>query len=148
MLTPPLGGEAIARLIPHQGRMCLLDRALAWDAERILCETDSHRAPDHPLRRDGMLPVICGLELALQAMALHGALAAGEGHARAAGFVSSLREVTFAAGRLDTVAGPLRVMAVAILAETRGVIYRFRISGAAALLLRGQAAVVLPEDGR
>lgn len=144
MLTPPLGREAIAQRVPHQGRMCLLDRALSWDAERILCETDSHRMPENPLRRDGMLPAVCGLEFALQAMALHGALTADDGQTQAAGFVSSLREVILGVERLDTIVEPLRVTAEVLIAEARGFIYRFEISGAGKMLLSGQAAVILP----
>src|SRR4051812_22359137 len=123
MLTAPLGRDAIARLVPHQGAMCLLDRALGWDATTILCEVDSQASPTNPLRRDGLLPAVCGLEYALQAMALHGALRDDGGVAQRAGFVSSLREVQLDAERLDTVAGVLRVTAEALVAETRGSIY-------------------------
>lgn len=135
--------EAIAALVPHQGAMCLLDRALEWDAGRILCEAESHAWPDNPLRRDGLLPAVCGLEFALQAMALHGALAAG-GQPQRAGFVSSLRDVRMAADRLDTVAGPLRIEATALVAEASGFIYRFEVAGEGRSLLSGQAAVILP----
>ncbi len=138
-----LSREAIAALVPHQRAMCLLDRALEWDAARILCEAESHAAPGNPLRRDGMLPAICGLEYALQAMALHGALCSG-GVPQRAGFVSSLRDVRMAAGRLDTVAGPLRIEAEALVAEASGFIYRFAIAGDGQRLLSGQAAVILP----
>lgn len=143
MLTPPLRRDAIARLVPHQGAMCLLDRALSWDAGRILCETDRHAAADNPLRRDGMLPAVCGLEFALQAMALHGALLA-EGRPQPAGYVSSLREVRLGAARLDTIPGPLRIVAEALVAETLGFIYRFDVAGEGRSLLSGQAAVILP----
>lgn len=143
MLTPPLDRAAIAALVPHQGGMCLLDRALDWDAARITCETSAHRVTDNPLRRDGMLPAVCGLEFALQAMALHGALTASA--PQPAGFVSSLREVRLSALRLDTVPGPLRITAEALIAEARGFIYRFEVTGDGALLLDGQAAVILPE---
>jgi predicted hotdog family 3-hydroxylacyl-ACP dehydratase len=138
-----LSRQAIAALVPHQGAMCLLDRALEWDAERILCEAESHASPDNPLRRDGMLPAVCGLEFALQAMALHGALGAG-GVPQRAGFVSSLRDVRMAASRLDTVAGPLRIEATALVAEASGFIYRFKVAGEGRSLLSGQAAVILP----
>lgn len=135
--------EAIAALVPHQGAMCLLDRALEWDPTRILCEAESHAAPGNPLRRDGMLPAVCGLEFALQAMALHGALSAGGARQRA-GFVSSLRDVRMATDRLDTIAGPLRIEAMALVAEDSGFIYRFDIAGEGRSLLSGQAAVILP----
>lgn len=144
MLTPPLDRDAIARLVPHGGAMCLLDRALAWDAETIACEADRHRDPANPLRRGGHLPAICGVEYALQAMALHGALLA-EGAAQPAGYLSSLRDVSLgAAARLDTVAGPLGIRARALAAEAGGFIYRFEVEGEGRTLLAGQAAIILP----
>jgi predicted hotdog family 3-hydroxylacyl-ACP dehydratase len=145
--------EAIALLVPHQGAMCLLDRALAWDAESIHCEAERHRDPANPLRRDGILPAVCGVEFALQAMALHGALLAGMSEAQwrgvvevsLTGFVSSLRDLALGAERLDDIEGALRIEAVALAAEARGFIYRFDILGAGRSLLSGQAAVILPE---
>ncbi len=147
MLTPPLGRAAIARLVPHGGAMCLLDRALSWDAESIACEADRHRDPDNPLRRDGRLPAICGVEYALQAMALHGALLAG-GAAQPAGYLSSLRDVSLGGGapRLDALAGPLGVRARALAAEAGGFIYRFEVEGEGRILLAGQAAIILPRQ--
>lgn len=144
MLTPPLDRGAIARLVPHGGAMCLLDRALFWDADSIVCEADRHRDPANPLRRDGRLPAMCGVEYALQAMALHGALLAG-GAAQPAGYLSSLRDVSLGgAERLDTVAGPLGVRARALAAEAGGFIYRFEVEGGGRTLLTGQAAIILP----
>ena len=67
----------IATLIPHTGAMVLLDRVEAWDTDGILCRARSHLDDDNPLRRDGRLAACCGLEYALQAAALHGALIAG-----------------------------------------------------------------------
>jgi predicted hotdog family 3-hydroxylacyl-ACP dehydratase len=143
---PPLGRDAIARLVPHAGAMCLLDRALAWDAESITCEADGHRDPSNPLRRGGRLPAVCGVEYALQAMALHGALLAGGAAAQPAGYLSSLRDVSIGGGaaRLDTVAGPLGVRARALAAEAGGFIYRFEVEGGGRILLMGQAAIILP----
>lgn len=144
-LTPPFGRDAITRLVPHGGAMCLLDRALAWDSESIACESDGHRDPANPLRRDGRLPAICGVEYALQAMALHGALTAGGGSAQPAGYLSSLRDVSLGgAERLDTLAGPLGVRAHALAAEAGGFIYRFEVESGGCVLLAGQAAIILP----
>ena len=145
-MTPPLDRAAIARLVPHAGAMCLLDRALAWDAEGIRCESDGHRDPANPLRRDGMLPAICGVEYALQAMALHGALTAPDGAAQPPGYLSSLRDVSLDGGaaRLDTLAGPLGLHAHALAAEAGGFIYRFKVEGGGRVLLSGQAAIILP----
>ena len=145
-VSAPVEHAAIARLVPHGGAMCLLDRALFWDETRILCESARHRGAANPLRRDGMLPAICGLEFAFQAMALHGALRAGE--AQGVGFVSSLREVTLGVERLDDIAAMLRIEAEALVAEPGGFIYRFDISAEGCSLLAGQAAVILPDRRR
>jgi predicted hotdog family 3-hydroxylacyl-ACP dehydratase len=143
LTPPPLDRGAIARLVPHGEAMCLLDRALFWDAESIACEADRHRDPGNPLRRNGRLPAICGVEYALQAMALHGALLAG-GAAQPAGYLSSLRDVSIGAERLDAVAGPLGIRARALAAEAGGFIYRFEVEGEGRTLLMGQAAIILP----
>lgn len=142
-----LSRPAIARLVPHRGLMCLLDSVARWDRQAIHALALSHRNPANPLRRDGVLPAVCGLEYALQAMALHGALLAGGKTRQPAGFLSSLRGVELAAERLDDVAGPLLVGAEALTAESRGFIYRFTVEGGGRRLLSGQAAVILPEGG-
>ena len=144
MLNPPLGPAAIAALVPHQGAMCLLDAALEWDEHRILCATRRHLDASNPLRRDGMLPAVCGLEFALQAMALHGALGAGAAQRR--GFVSSLRDVTLGVARLDDLPQALMVEAVALVAESGGFIYRFDITHDGQRVIHGQAAVILARE--
>jgi predicted hotdog family 3-hydroxylacyl-ACP dehydratase len=133
----------IAKLVPHHGSMCLLDRVVSWDSQHIQCETERHTMTTNPLRRQGSLPAICGVEFALQAMALHGALIA-EGSPQRAGFVSSLRDIEMKVERLDDIPTSLLILAEAIVAETNGFIYRFAISVHEQDLLSGQAAVILP----
>ena len=99
--------------VPHAGAMRLLDRVVSHDAESILCAATSHRDPANPLRRAGLLPAVCGVEYALQAMAAHGALT-GDGAAQAPGYLASLRGVVLGAARLDAVAGELHVAARAL----------------------------------
>ena len=36
----------LAARIPHEGRMCLLERVTAWDSRQIHCEASSHRIED------------------------------------------------------------------------------------------------------
>ena len=67
---------SIETLLPHAGRMRLIDRVVSYDEQTIVCESDSHRAADHPLAEAGVLSIICGLEYGAQAMAIHGALLA------------------------------------------------------------------------
>src|SRR5262249_60429238 len=66
--------DAIAALIPHQGAMCLLEEVLSASDEGIVCRAVSHRDAGHPLRDGSMLPAICGIDYAAQAMPVHGAL--------------------------------------------------------------------------
>ncbi len=143
-LALPATRAAIARLIPHQGAMCLLDRVTACDTDSIACESDTHRDPANPLRRDGILPAVCGMEYALQAMALHGALTAG-GVAQKPGYLSALRGVRIGAARLDSEARALCIVATLVAAEARGFIYRFDINGDAGALLSGRATIIIPE---
>ncbi|MBR0644593.1 phosphotransferase [Plastoroseomonas hellenica] len=144
MLTAlPATRVAIAALIPHQGAMCLLDCVERLDADSILCASATHRDNGNPLRRDGLLPAIAGVEYAAQAMALHGALSDGE--AQPIGFLSALRGLRLSVERLDDIAGPLAVTATVEARERRGMIYGFTVSGGGRALLEGQAVVVLPE---
>jgi predicted hotdog family 3-hydroxylacyl-ACP dehydratase len=135
----------IHALIPHAGTMVLLGRVEAWDTDSILCRAVSHLDTGNPLRRDGQLAACCGLEYALQAAALHGALTAG-GVAQRAGYVAALRAVSLHVDRLDIAGfGELRVAARLERQEGSGTIYALEIQAAdGAPLLSGRAIIALP----
>jgi predicted hotdog family 3-hydroxylacyl-ACP dehydratase len=137
----------IARHIPHQGSMCLLDYVEAWDRERIQCRASSHRAADNPLRAYGRLGAACGIEYAAQSMAVHGALLAppDSGSARA-GYLVSVRNTRLQVPRLDDIAADLLVEATCITRSENNILYRFSVSAAGRLLLDGRATVVLDAD--
>jgi len=129
--------------LPHAGAMCLLDGVLSWDATRIACTAGTHRAADNPLRRNGRLHTICGIEYAAQAMALHAALAGG-GHTQAhVGYLASVRDIRCGIGLLDEIEGDLLVEAEQLAGEEGRAIYRFALRSAQRELLSGRAAVVL-----
>jgi predicted hotdog family 3-hydroxylacyl-ACP dehydratase len=138
-----IAGSRIRELIPHAGSMCLLDAALSWDAERICCTASSHRDPDNPLRRDGRLAAVCGIEYAAQAMALHGALTALEGRQAGAGLLASVRDLACNVGYLHDVDRDLVIEAARLLGDESRVIYEFRITDGSNELISGRAAVVL-----
>ncbi len=137
-----LDRTAIAALIPHQGRMCLLEAALAWNARSILCSSSAHRDPTNPLRREGRLALVCTVEFGLQAMALHGALAAGG--PQPAGMVTSLRDVVLAVRFADCLPDPLDVEARLLAGEARGYAYRFAVTAAGCPVCAGEATIFLP----
>jgi predicted hotdog family 3-hydroxylacyl-ACP dehydratase len=142
-----IGREAIAGMIPHAGAMRLLDGVLSWDTERIECVSRTHRDPHNPLRSQGQLAALCGIEYAAQAMAIHGRLAGALESAPRAGYLASLREVVCRAARLDDLEGDLVVGAERLMGEESRVIYRFALRVGETDVLRGRAAVVL-DTGR
>ena len=144
-MTAPavLAREDIAARIPHQGRMCLLDRVRAWDAESMACTTGSHRDPDNPLRSAGGLLSPCAIEYAAQAMALHGALIAPPDGGPRPGFLASVRDVRFSVSRLDLLPGDLEIQVRRLAGTGSQVLYQFQVSCEGAPVAEGRAAVVL-----
>ena len=135
---------SIASLIPHQGGMCLLERVLEWDDQRIVLASTTHRSPDNPLRRDGRLSAVHLCEYGAQAMAVHGALKARARSGTAApGMLVSLRSVTFMRDFVEDLEGELRVEARCLQAGEASMQYAFRVTHDQELLAEGRAAVVL-----
>ena len=109
--------------IPHKGGMCLLDAVLEWDGAHIVCRSSTHRAPDNPLRAEGKLAAVCGIEYAAQAMAVHGALVTARYRGiPAAGYLASVRNVQFHIAELDTVTADLVVRGERIAGDSRSVL--------------------------
>ena len=148
MLNTPdmsLNKQEIAARIPHANSMCLLDSVVHWDAETIICNTQSHRDSANPLREGGRLGAACGVEYAAQAMAIHGALLAGlaEDSRPRAGFLASMRDVQLHVARLDDVAGALNIEATRLTGDGQSILYSFKVHSGEQLMLSGRAAVVL-----
>lgn len=151
-MNPPrtLNHDEIARRIPHQGTMCLLDAVTTWDGDHIACQASSHQAADNPLRAQGRLGAACGIEYAAQAMAVHGALMAENtatsldaGSVPRAGYLASIRSVILHVDRLDTFAAPLLISAERITGDNNTVLYNFAVTAGDTALLSGRAVVVL-----
>jgi predicted hotdog family 3-hydroxylacyl-ACP dehydratase len=139
-----LDRDAIAALIPHRGTMCLLEAVLSSDGEGIVCLAVNHRDAGNPLREGGVLPVVCGIEYAAQAMAVHGALMDRTNGARR-GMLAAARNVVLGVQRLDDIEDDLIVSARRLLAEEGRLLYEFALHAGGRELLRGRAAVVLGE---
>jgi predicted hotdog family 3-hydroxylacyl-ACP dehydratase len=129
----------IARLIPHEGRMVLIDDVREWDEQSIRCSTMSHRRADNPLRRGGRLPAVSGIEYGGQATALHGALLIARPAPR--GVLVALRDVAFHTDRLDTIGSELIVTAHQEMHGKNAAIYRFDLTGDDAVAVSGRITV-------
>jgi predicted hotdog family 3-hydroxylacyl-ACP dehydratase len=147
--------------IPHQGRMCLLDEVLDWDAQHIRCRTATHRAPDNPLRSHDRLGVACGIEYAAQAMALHGALAGSAanravdgavdalaGGSPRVGLLAGVRDVRFSVLRLDDIESDLICEVTHLAGDSLTALYEFALRDRGRSLLSGRASVILDAGGR
>ncbi|HTP74412.1 MAG TPA: hydroxymyristoyl-ACP dehydratase [Burkholderiaceae bacterium] len=137
-----LDRAGIAARIPHGGAMCLLDRLLSWTAEEIVCDAGDHRDPAHPLRLDDALPAAAALELASQAIALHGALCAPTAVATP-GFLASARGMQLHVHRLDEAPGPLRVQAQRVAGDAGQALYAFELRDAGDRMLANGRATVM-----
>ena len=122
--------------------MVLLDRVVAWDDRTITCVARSHRAPDNPLRQDGAVAGLCGIEFCLQASAVHGALMAGE--RQPVGYLVRLGDVSIAVESLDDLGEELVVHAEIVHSLPNGHSYSFTLGGAeGAPAVHGRATIAL-----
>jgi predicted hotdog family 3-hydroxylacyl-ACP dehydratase len=124
--------------------MCLLDSVIDWTAERIRCETLTHRDPANPLRRLGQVAALHLAEYGAQAMAAHGALLASGGPQ--AGMLGVLRDIKLYVGRIDDIPDTLVVAATRRLARADGLIYDFAVTlrdSPTRTLCEGRISVVL-----
>jgi predicted hotdog family 3-hydroxylacyl-ACP dehydratase len=149
----PMNRAWIEARIPHQGRMCLLDAVLAWDAHHIRCSTGTHRAPDNPLRAHDRLGIASGIEYAAQTMALHGALAGAAFGANAAapsrvGLLASVRDVRLHVLRLDDIEADLLCEVTQLAGDNFTALYEFTLRDKDKSLLAGRASVVLDAGRR
>ena len=135
-----LDHTAIRGLVPHAGAMCLLHEVLQADADSIRVRAVSHRDPANPLREGGVLPALCGVEYAAQAMAVHGSIH-NKNRIRS-GMLAALRDVELAVERLDDIAEDLVIEAHCLLNEGGRLLYRFEVRANNRELLQGRATVV------
>jgi predicted hotdog family 3-hydroxylacyl-ACP dehydratase len=142
MTAEALDRDWIASHLPHRGPMNLLHAIVSWDANGLRARATSHRDVDHPLRRGNELPIACGIEYGAQAVAAHGALVA-HGGAAGAGFLASVRSVSFHATRLDDLAADLDIAVEQIGGGAGGMLYHFTVASDGRPLIEGRVAIML-----
>ncbi|MET0089452.1 MAG: hypothetical protein ABW068_05410 [Candidatus Thiodiazotropha sp.] len=142
-----LSGPDLYRLLPHAGDMCLLQEVLDWESQHIVCRTQTHRDPSHPLRSASGLASIHAAEYGAQAMALHGGLQAqAHGQTNPGGYLVSLRGVKLHRNRLDDLEEALTVEARQLLADAGNMLYDFTVRTDTAVIAEGRAAVIVNSE--
>jgi predicted hotdog family 3-hydroxylacyl-ACP dehydratase len=139
----PLDRDALERLLPHRGAMCLLDSVVAWDDSRIDCRASSHRNAANPLRLEGRLPAVVAIEYAAQAMAVHGGLRALPERDATPGYLVAVRDATLHAATLDELPADLEISATCRVADATGLVYAFAVKAGGRLVAEGRATVAL-----
>jgi predicted hotdog family 3-hydroxylacyl-ACP dehydratase len=140
---PSLDRAGIAARIPHQDRMCLLERVDDWSEVAIHCRAISHRDAANPLREAWGLPATAAIEYAAQAMAVHGTLLAAASETPRPGYLASVRGVALRVARLDTIADELDIRAERVTGNDDQILYRFTVAAAGEVLASGRATVIL-----
>lgn len=140
MISATLDHNAIAELLPHSGRMCLLESVSAYDSTRIFCTARNHQDNAHPLRHADRLPITAGIEYAAQAMALHAMLTSQNGGSTTAMLVQ-LSNVSWTCDSLDHCAAPLSIRAEQTNAMGSSANYRFTVLDGETVLIEGQILV-------
>lgn len=143
----PLSQAEFSHLIPHAGKMVLIDKVLDYDEMTINCYSISHLLPENPLRRNTGLPAVCGIEYAAQAIAIHGGLlAASIGQRAALGYLAGVRNCSARIERLDALDAALYIRAERLGLNSTGLLYNFSLCAAGSLLLEGQLSVFFLEQ--
>ncbi|MEO8278602.1 MAG: hydroxymyristoyl-ACP dehydratase [Ideonella sp.] len=134
----------IAAMVPHSGRMCLLERMCHWSADAIHCSAISHRDAANPLRSPAGLLAPCAVEYAAQAMALHGRLVARRSGPPQGGYIAAVRGVQWVVPFLHDIAGDLQIHAERLAGDGQVVSYHFHVDDVTGRrLAEGRATVVL-----
>jgi predicted hotdog family 3-hydroxylacyl-ACP dehydratase len=124
--------------------MCLWEQVEHWDDAGIVCLTQTHRDPAHPLRGAQGLSAIHLAEYGAQCMAIHGGLLArrDRGSRAAPGVLTSLRDFRMQVQRIDDLPDALRGEARRLVAGASGSIYEFELSCAGRRLASGRVSVM------
>ena len=104
----------------------------------------SHRLATNPLRENGLLHAICGVEYAAQAMAIHGSLISGQSDKPPrGGRLAGVRSLDLKVHRLDDIEADLEINATQIMGDENSMVYEFTVDAAGHHLLKGKATVIL-----
>ena len=131
--------KEICEQLPHDGAMCLLDMVVSANDTEMICSASSHMDPENPLRINGKLFSVAGVEYAAQAVALHGRLRDVDiKFPPIIGFLASIRNLKIKHNYLDEHDDMLIIKAVQNTLIDDAVIYDFQLSCKDDVILSGR----------
>lgn len=134
-----IGREAVEKMLPHAGDMCLIDSVTRWEEGSIEC-LGACDSIDHPLLQNGQLPSTAAIEYAAQATAVHGFLLSYSGVAQF-GVLAKLTDISLSATVIDRVHSPLQIYAELVARTDGGCIYNFEVKGARLFIATGRLMI-------
>lgn len=136
----------IEGLLPHQGKMFLLERVFAYDRDTIECGTSGHRDVDNPLRFENRLPGHAAIEYAAQAAGVHGGLLNRDmnpGAPPQMGYLAVVTNLDWRVERLDDLPDSLHIFARRMAVTPGGRLYRVRIEHRGDIVMNGELIIAL-----
>ncbi len=134
----------LSKFLPHGKEMCLLSSVEYWDASSITCLTSTHRNQDNPLRRQGILGIISGLEYAAQAMAVHVGLTTDISEQNASlGYLGAVRNLQISSRTFQQFFEDLTIEACLLLEQRMSFMYSFSMKANQIILLQGRASIFI-----
>jgi len=124
--------------------MCLLSSVEHWDNSSIICLTSTHRNQDNPLRRNGVLGMLSGLEYAAQAMGVHVGLTRNISEQNASvGYLGAVRDLQVHSQTFQQFPEHLSIKANLLLEQQLSFMYTFSMSAGEVILLEGRASIFI-----
>lgn len=140
ILKTRLTHQQIEQRLPHAGKMCLLHEVIAADEQSLTATANSHLEADNPLRVDGKIAAINGVEYAAQAMAVHGSFLSDKPRA---GFIATLRNIELHRPYLPENGELLYIKVQQLMSDNNGFTYQFTIDCDQQSVVSGRVTVFL-----
>ena len=154
MLQSILNHQEIERRLPHAGSMCLLDEIIQADETTLTAQAFSYRDADNPLRVNGKIAMVNGVEYAAQAMAVHGSLVLEKKQAgskaelkSSQGYIATVRNIELNSPYFPEAdpssSAALLIKVKQLMTDQNGFTYQFDIHYEQQLLISGRITVFL-----
>lgn len=141
---PALSRLELSKFLPHGNSMCLLSSVEHWDNSSIICLTSTHRNQDNPLRRNGVLGMLSGLEYAAQAMGVHVGLTRNiSEHNASVGYLGAVRDLQVHSQTFQQFPEHLSIKANLLLEQQLSFMYTFSMKAGEVILLEGRASIFI-----
>ncbi|MDX2507533.1 MAG: hydroxymyristoyl-ACP dehydratase [Gammaproteobacteria bacterium] len=134
-----LNKQDIEQRLPHAGKMSLLHKVIRSDQNSLTAQAISHMESDNPLRIEGKIAMVNGIEYAAQAMAVHGSLLSET----RAGYLATVRNIDIKVPYFPETGSPLIIAVQLLMSNDNGFTYQFHLSCEQQSLISGKITVFL-----